>query len=110
MLPPDDYLNGQLGAWSPRQPQWQHWGALWLTKVVHGAGAALCIATGVVIGGWLDASWVRVEQHAGEDEQATAWVYMLVVVEGMRRRRRRWRRLGGAAGDEESGGGGGRRI
>ncbi|KAI0640122.1 hypothetical protein C8Q77DRAFT_1084793 [Trametes polyzona] len=20
------YLNGHVGAWAPRQPQWQHWG------------------------------------------------------------------------------------
>jgi len=25
------YLKGQLGEWAPRQPQWQHWGELWLT-------------------------------------------------------------------------------
>ena len=25
------YLKGQLGAWLPRQPQWQHWGELWFT-------------------------------------------------------------------------------
>ena len=24
-------MNGQLGEWEPRQPQWQHWGELWLT-------------------------------------------------------------------------------
>jgi len=23
-------LKGQLGEWAPRQPQWQHWGELWL--------------------------------------------------------------------------------
>lgn len=34
------YLNGQFGAWSPRQPQWQHWGALCVTYVVHSAAAA----------------------------------------------------------------------
>ena len=21
-------MNGQVGAWAPRQPQWQHWGEL----------------------------------------------------------------------------------
>lgn len=25
------YLNGQVGAWAPLHPQWQHWGALWFT-------------------------------------------------------------------------------
>lgn len=24
------YLKGQDGEWLPRQPQWQHWGELWL--------------------------------------------------------------------------------
>lgn len=28
------YLNGQLGEWEPRQPQWQHCGELWLTHGV----------------------------------------------------------------------------
>lgn len=28
------YLKGQLGEWAPRQPQWQHWGELWLTVAV----------------------------------------------------------------------------
>jgi len=39
------YLKGHVGAWSPRQPQWQHWGALWLTdeQLVL---VAECIATG----------------------------------------------------------------
>lgn len=23
-----DYLKGQVGAWAPRHPQWQHWGEL----------------------------------------------------------------------------------
>lgn len=31
-----DHLKGHVGAWSPRQPQWQHWGALWFT----GAGCS----------------------------------------------------------------------
>jgi hypothetical protein len=24
------YLKGHVGEWLPRQPQWQHWGELWL--------------------------------------------------------------------------------
>ena len=59
------YLNGQFGAWSPRQPQWQHWGALWVTKVVHSSTAAplrISVGMGAARGGWHD------EEVACDDE------------------------------------------
>ena len=41
------HRNGQFGAWSPRQPQWQHWGALWVTALVQTAWSPLWSSTGV---------------------------------------------------------------
>lgn len=37
------HLNGHVGAWSPRQPQWQHCGRFWLHGV---ACASTCRWTG----------------------------------------------------------------
>ena len=77
------YLNGQLGAWSPRQPQWQHWGALCVTELVHTAGAALRIEAGVVQtaddGRWLYAS-AAVEHTGATAATAAAWACMVDVV------------------------------
>lgn len=51
----EDYLKGQVGAWAPLQPQWQHWGAPWLTH--EWSPETECVETGVVAGvgdgGWL---------------------------------------------------------
>ena len=40
-----DYLKGHVGAWAPRQPQWQHWGELaavgqGVAPTAYGTGAA----------------------------------------------------------------------
>ncbi|THU97151.1 hypothetical protein K435DRAFT_796743 [Dendrothele bispora CBS 962.96] len=45
-------LKGQLGACSPRQPQWQHWGALWAEVVwdmEDEDDAVECCATRIVL-------------------------------------------------------------
>jgi len=33
------YLKGQVGEWLPRQPQWQHWGELWLMHELDEVGS-----------------------------------------------------------------------
>lgn len=59
------YLKGHVGAWAPRQPQWQHWGALWLTALVHSGVAA---ATRWDAG--RDAGAVRLEAPTGAAAEA----------------------------------------
>ncbi len=55
-----DYLKGHVGAWAPRQPQWQHWGEL---AAVGQGVASTAYGTGVVPEGSSDAR--------GCDEDAT---------------------------------------
>ena len=45
----ETHRKGQLAEWLPRKPQWQHWGALWLTQAaVVVVVVAECAATGTV--------------------------------------------------------------
>ena len=48
------YLNGHVGAWAPRHPQWQHCGALWLTARLLASEVVVCMAMGADAGegGW----------------------------------------------------------
>lgn len=67
-----DYLKGQPGACSPRQPQWQHWGALRLT-VSEDAGVVRVDAGMDADGCWVEArvTWVAcmVAKSMGEGEK-----------------------------------------
>lgn len=74
------YLNGQLGAWSPRQPQWQHWGALWVTADVQAAvGAAQRSRAGAAArcaaGEWASARRVACEAGAVACMAVDGWLW-----------------------------------
>ena len=66
------YLNGQSGACAPRQPQWQHWGAL---AFVSAASPKVALAEAGVEDGWVWAvqhmvvgdGWARGAEMAGAD-------------------------------------------
>ena len=66
------YLNGQSGACAPRQPQWQHWGAL---AFVGAASPVVALAEAGVEEGWVWAvqhmvvggEWVRGAEVAAGD-------------------------------------------
>ena len=63
-------MNGQVGACAPRQPQWQHWGALWHargdppsarvrrdTGTVVAAGGCALVCEQVMCAARVEAQW-----------------------------------------------------
>jgi len=74
-----DHLKGHVGAWSPRQPQWQHWGALWFTGM--GCSCAWW-QTGVVSA---DGRWCAVERVQRVCERGAMEVEGIVAVGGATR-------------------------
>ena len=69
------YLKGQVGAWAPRQPQWQHWGAL-----CESDGLVVldeCIATGTEAA---DVVWHDASMAARCDEECMMFVEVVLEV------------------------------